>query len=79
MVRCGQAAACTGAVLMLAAAGDRAVLAGLVMVGLGCAPIYPSLLHETPDNFGTEYSQSMMGMQMACAYMGSTFMPPLFG
>ena len=79
MVRCGQAAACTGAVLMLAAAGDRAVLAGLVMVGLGCAPIYPSLLHETPDNFGTEYSQSMMGMQMACAYMGSTFMPPFFG
>lgn len=79
MVRCGQAAACTGAVLMLAAFWDGAVLAGLVMIGIGCAPIYPSLLHETPDNFGTKYSQSMMGMQMACAYMGSTFMPPLFG
>ena len=49
------------------------------MVGLGCAPFYPSLLHETPDNFGVQYSQSMMGMQMACAYVGSTFMPPLFG
>lgn len=79
MVRCGQAIACSGALLLLIPAGDTAALMGLVMVGLGCAPIYPSLLHETPEQFGTEYSQSMMGMQMACAYIGSTFMPPLFG
>ncbi|MFQ9705013.1 MAG: MFS transporter [Enterocloster clostridioformis] len=79
MVRCGQLTAFAGTVLLFLPAGDGAVLAGLIMVGLGCAPIYPSLLHETPDNFEVQYSQSMMGMQMACAYVGSTFMPPLFG
>lgn len=79
MVRCGQLTAFAGTVILLLPAGDGAVLTGLIMVGLGCAPIYPSLLHETPDNFGVQYSQSMMGMQMACAYVGSTFMPPLFG
>ena len=79
MVRCGQLTAFAGTVLLFLPAGDGAVLAGLIMVGLGCAPIYPRLLHETPDNFGVQYSQSMMGMQMACAYVGSTFMPPLFG
>lgn len=49
------------------------------MIGVGCAPIYPSLLHETPVNYGADVSQSIMGMQMACAYGGSTLMPPLFG
>lgn len=79
MVRCGQITALAGAVLLVLPMGNMATLAGLIMVGLGCAPIYPSLLHETPDNFGAENSQSIMGMQMACAYVGSTFMPPLFG
>lgn len=54
-------------------------LVGLVMIGMGCAPIYPSLIHETPENFGKEQSQSLMGLQMACAYVGSTFVPPIFG
>ncbi len=54
-------------------------LAGLIIVGFGCAPIYPSIIHATPDNFGRENSQAVIGIQMACAYMGSTFMPPLFG
>ena len=58
MVRCGQLTAFAGTVLLFLPAGDGAVLAGLIMVGLGCAPIYPSLLHETPDNFGVQYSQS---------------------
>jgi fucose permease len=49
------------------------------MIGLGCAPIYPSLLHETPKNFGEEYSQAMMGIQMGSAYIGTTLMPPIFG
>ena len=49
------------------------------MIGVGCAPIFPSLLHETPENFGAERSQSIMGLQMACAYMGTTLMPPIFG
>jgi fucose permease len=52
---------------------------GLSFIGLGCAPIYPSMLHQTPRIFGKELSQSMMGVQMAFAYIGSTFTPPLFG
>jgi len=52
---------------------------GLSLIGLGCAPIYPSMLHQTPRIFGKELSQSMMGIQMAFAYIGSTFTPPLFG
>ena len=54
-------------------------LTGLVIIGLGCAPIYPSIIHLTPVNFGKENSQAIVGVQMACAYLGSTFMPPLFG
>ena len=65
-------------VLLLPLSGPH-LLAGFFFIGLGCAPIYPSLLHETPDNFGGEHSQSIMGIQMACAYVGTTFMPPLFG
>lgn len=54
-------------------------LAGLLMIGLGCAPIYPAMLHETPNRFGKEVSQGIMGIQMAFAYIGSTIMPPVFG
>lgn len=54
-------------------------LAGLVLVGVGCAPIYPAIIHATPVNFGTEHSQGIVGLQMACAYLGSTLMPPVFG
>lgn len=49
------------------------------MIGLGCAPIYPCIIHETPRNFGAENSQAIIGIQMASAYTGSTLMPPLFG
>lgn len=54
-------------------------LVGLLIIGLGCAPIYPSIIHATPDNFGKANSQAVIGVQMASAYIGSTFMPPLFG
>jgi len=54
-------------------------LAGLLLIGLGCAPIYPCIIHETPRNFGAENSQAIIGIQMASAYTGSTFMPPVFG
>ncbi len=54
-------------------------LAGLVIIGLGCAPVYPSIIHSTPSNFGAENSQAIIGIQMASAYTGSTFMPPIFG
>lgn len=79
MVRIGQLTVFSGVVLLAFPFGHGAALAGLVLTGLGCAPIYPSMLHQTPDHFGAENSQSIMGLQMACAYMGSTFMPPLFG
>lgn len=52
---------------------------GLIVIGLGCAPVYPSLLHSTPAHFGTERSQAVVGVQMASAYIGSCLMPPLFG
>lgn len=54
-------------------------LIGLIIVGLGCAPVYPSIIHATPYNFGKENSQAIIGIQMASAYVGSTFVPPLFG
>ncbi len=54
-------------------------LVGLVLIGLGCAPIYPCIIHETPRNFGPENSQAIIGIQMASAYTGSTLMPPIFG
>ena len=55
------------------------IIPGFLLVGLGCAPIFPSLLHETPVNFGEKNSQSIMGFQMASAYVGITLMPFLFG
>ena len=54
-------------------------LAGLLVFGLGCAPVYPSIIHSTPLNFGAENSQAIIGIQMASAYVGSALMPPLFG
>lgn len=54
-------------------------LAGLFVIGLGAAPVYPCIIHSTPDNFGKENSLALVGFQIACAYCGSTFMPPLFG
>lgn len=79
LVRLGQITALLGTLLLLLPMGTKGTLAGLILIGLGCAPIYPSLLHETPVNFGAGNSQSMMGLQMACAYVGTTLMPPLFG
>jgi fucose permease len=79
MVRLGQLLVVVGIVVMILPLSNVTTLIGLILLGLGCAPIYPSLLHETPDNFGADKSQSIMGMQMACAYVGSTFMPLIFG
>jgi len=79
MVRLGQALIACGIIALIVPAGKVLLLPGFFIIGLGCAPIYPSLLHETPRNFGTEKSQAIMGIQMASAYIGTTFMPPLFG
>ena len=78
MVRLGQAVT-VGGIAMPMPLGQAVTCAGLVMVGVGCAPVYPALLHETPANFGEDVSQAIMGMQMACAYVGSMVMPSLFG
>lgn len=58
---------------------DVLCLIGFVTIGVGCAPIYPSVIHSTPTHFGREYSQAIIGLQMAFAYIGSSLMPPLFG
>lgn len=79
MVRLGQSVAVIGILTLILPLGNLGLVLGLILIGLGCAPIYPSLLHATPDNFGPELSQAIMGMQMASAYIGSTFMPPIFG
>ena len=65
--------------IALPAGGSAAALPGLLCLGLGFAPIYPSLIHATPANFGESHSQAAIGLQMASAYTGSTLMPPLFG
>lgn len=75
MVRLGQAVTALGGAMVLLGAAP----AGLVCMGLGCAPIYPSLIHATPERFGPERSQAVIGVEMACAYMGTSLMPPLFG
>ena len=64
---------------MLLAGAPAVALAGLVLIGLGCAPIYPCIIHSTPDHFGADKSQAIIGVQMASAYVGSCLMPPLFG
>jgi fucose permease len=70
----------TGALLILLPfRSDLFSLGGLVIFGLGCAPVYPSIIHSTPANFGANDSQAIIGIQMASAYTGTTLMPPLFG
>ena len=54
-------------------------LIGLIIIGLGGAPIYPCVIHSTPENFGADKSQAIIGVQMASAYVGTCLMPPLFG
>ena len=68
-----------GVLLVLLPLGVYFTLAGLLLIGLGCAPIYPCIIHSTPDHFGIQNSQAMIGVQMAGAYMGNCIMPPLFG
>lgn len=79
MIRLGQALILTGLICMFLPFGSKIALAGLIIVGLGCAPIYPCIIHSTPSNFGAENSQALVGVQMASAYLGNLLMPPLFG
>ncbi|MDV4151925.1 MFS transporter [Clostridium sp. AL.422] len=79
MIRVGQVICIVGGILLSITYSSNIQLIGLICIGLGCAPIYPAMLHDTPNRFGKELSQGIMGIQMATAYVGSTFMPPLFG
>ena len=79
MIRLGQGVLAVGVAALLVPGPQLLALAGLVLVGVGCAPIYPSIIHSTPDHFGADKSQAVIGIQMASAYVGNLVMPPLFG
>ena len=66
-------------ILCLPVKSYTVAFAAFLVIGLGCAPIYPCIIHSTPYNFGAENSGAIIGIQMASAYVGSTFMPPVFG
>lgn len=78
MIRLGHIIIGVGGLIMLLPL-PLCKMAGLVLVGLGCAPVYPCIIHSTPAHFGADKSQAVIGMQMASAYVGCTLMPPLFG
>ncbi len=65
--------------LFLPIASYTVAVIAFIVIGFGCAPIYPCIIHSTPQNFGAENSGAIIGIQMASAYIGSTFFPPLFG
>lgn len=79
MVRIGLTIIAIGIIVMIIPASSIITLIGLILIGLGCAPIYPSLIHATPYSFGEDKSQAVIGIQMAFAYIGVLALPPLFG
>lgn len=79
MVRLGQSIIILGIMAMVLPGSNVLALAGLILIGLGCAPIYPCVIHSTPAHFGADKSQAIIGVQMAFAYIGILAMPPLFG
>jgi len=79
MIRLGQALMVVGVMTMLLPFGICSAMIGLSLIGLGCAPVYPCIIHSTPEHFGAENSQALIGVQMAAAYVGILAMPPVFG
>ena len=79
MIRLGSGIIIGGIAIMCLPLGNTAALIGLIVIGFGCAPIYPCVIHSTPIYFGVEKSQSIIGVQMASAYLGNCLMPPVFG
>ena len=79
MIRLGEVIIGIGVLVMLLPFGRSLSLAGLILIGLGCAPVYPCVIHSTPAHFGADKSQAIIGIQMACAYVGTCLMPPVFG
>lgn len=79
LIRLGQGIILAGIVILMLPLPIGFTYAGIVIVGLGCAPIYPCVIHSTPARFGVEKSQAIVGVQMASAYIGTMLMPPIFG
>ena len=79
MIRLGLSVMLTASVIMLLPLCEAGAICGLLLFGAGCAPVYPCTIHATPRRFGAENSQALIGIQMACAYVGTCLAPPLFG
>ena len=79
MVRLGAGVIGLGILSLCLPLGESSSLCGLILIGLGCAPVYPCIIHSTPAHFGADRSQAIIGVQMAAAYVGTCIMPPLFG
>lgn len=78
LIRIGQLICAVGAIVLFLPLPDFFSMVGLLLIGLGCAPMYPSMMHDTPNRFGRSASQSVMGLQVAFAYIGSSIMPLVF-
>ena len=78
-IRLGQACVAAGIVLLLLAPVTAVIWLAVGLIGLGCAPIYPSIVALTPHRFGAHASQGLVSLQMAFAYTGTSLVPPVFG
>jgi fucose permease len=79
MIRLGMSILSIGVIVLFLPLSEYVALAGFILVGIGCAPIYPCIIRSTPDIFGADKSQAIVGVQMASAYVGSLLMPSVFG
>ena len=79
MIRLGMGILSVGVIVLFLPLSEYIALAGFILIGIGCAPIYPCIIHSTPDIFGADKSQAIVGVQMASAYVGSLLMPSVFG
>lgn len=79
MIHLGMSILAVGVAILFLPLSEYFALAGFILIGIGCAPIYPCIIHSTPDIFGADKSQAIVGVQMASAYTGTLLMPPLFG
>lgn len=79
MIRVGSAVILLGIIFLILPLNVILAEAGFILIGLGCAPIYPSIIHSTPAHFGKDKSQALIGVEMASAYVGTLAMPPVFG
>lgn len=79
LIRLGSSIVLLGVIMVVLPFGNILPICGLIVMGLGCAPVYPSIIHSTPIRFGADRSQALIGVQMASAYTGSCLMPPIFG